>query len=125
MKSTRPRRKAGKSGSVRRRKPAAAGVDLLSLSADNAFYVYVAGRSRRGVLKAGATGNLASVAPLRLLWYERLDDIPAALALAERIGRWPRIWRLQMIDRTNPEWNDLAAGAPADPSPAKTPPRAS
>lgn len=125
MQKARPERSARKRREKRRPEADAPKVDLLSLSADNAVYVYVAGRSRRGVLKAGATGNLASVAPLRLLWYERLDDIPAALALAERIGRWPRIWQLQMIDRTNPEWKDLAAGAPADPSPAKTPPRAS
>jgi len=34
----------------------------------------------------------------------------SAMALAERIGRWPRDWKLQMIARTNPEWRDLASG---------------
>ena len=91
----------------------AAEVDLLSPTDDSAFYVYVAARNRRSPLKIGATGNLAALAPLRLLWFERLDDIPSALALADRIGRWPREWKLQMIARTNPEWRDLAPGAKA------------
>jgi putative endonuclease len=90
-----------------RKKPAAQ-VDLLSPTDDSAFYVYVAARNKRSPLKIGATGNLAALAPLRLLWFERLDDIPSALALADRIGRWPREWKLQMIARTNPEWRDLA-----------------
>ena len=90
------------------RKKDAAQVDLLSPTGDVAFYVYIASRNRRSPLKIGATGNLAALSPLRLLWFERLDDSPAALALAERIGRWPREWRLRMIARTNPGWRDLA-----------------
>jgi putative endonuclease len=121
MQKARPARGTRKRNNTPRRKEAgAASIDLLSPGPDNAFYVYVAGKSRRGVLKAGATGNLASIAPLRLLWYERLDDIPAALALAERIERWPRIWKLQMIDRTNPAWDDLVVAVKSGP-----PPRAS
>lgn len=84
-------------------------VALLAPTNDSAFYVYIAARGKTGPLKIGATGDLAALAPLRLLWFERLDDIPSALALAERIGRWPREWKLQMIARTNPDRRDLAA----------------
>jgi putative endonuclease len=101
--------KTKKTGAGRRKD--AARVDLLSPTDDLAFYVYIAARNRRAPLKIGATGNLAALAPLRLLWFERLDDIPAAMALAERIARWPREWRLRMIARTNPEWRDLVAAA--------------
>jgi putative endonuclease len=101
--------KTKKTGAGRRKD--AARVDLLSPTDDLAFYVYIAARNRRAPLKIGATGNLAALAPLRLLWFERLDDIPAAMALAERIARWPREWRLRMIARTNPEWRDLVASA--------------
>ena len=99
---------ARKKKSPPRRASVSARADLLAPTSDSAFYVYIAARDRRSSLKIGATGNLASIAPLRLLWFERLDDIPAAFALAERIGRWPREWRLRMIERTNPAWRDLA-----------------
>ncbi|MBI3504807.1 MAG: hypothetical protein HY059_08185 [Proteobacteria bacterium] len=108
MQKARPARGTRKRRPQHRPGAAAAPVDLLSPSPDNAVYVYVAGRGRRGLLIAGATGNLASLTPLRLLWFERLDDIPTALALAERIAQWPQIWKIQMIDRTNPKWLDLA-----------------
>ena len=117
MPKARPARSSRKRRAKHRPAADAPTADLLSPTDDSAFYVYVAGKNRRGVLKAGATGNLASIAPLRLLWYERLDDIPAALALAERIGRWPRIWKLQMIDRTNPGWDDLVVAVKSGPRP--------
>ncbi len=86
----------------------ASGRDLLAPTHGTAFFVYIAGEGPDDELSVGATGNLAAVAPLRLLWFERLDDIPAARALAERIGGWPRAWKTQMIARTNPDWRDLA-----------------
>lgn len=99
---------AARSARPRKTKPRAA-VALLAPTNDSAFYVYIAARGKTGPLKIGATGDLAALAPLRLLWFERLDDIPSAFALAERIGRWPREWKLQMIARTNPDRRDLAA----------------
>lgn len=100
---------AAKTARPNKAKPRA-GMALLSPTNDSAFYVYIAARGKTGRLKIGATGDLAALAPLRLLWFERLDDIPSALALAERISRWPREWKLQMIARTNPDRRDLAAG---------------
>ncbi|MBI1243453.1 MAG: GIY-YIG nuclease family protein [Alphaproteobacteria bacterium] len=76
-----------------------------------AFFVYIAGADPNGTLTVGATGNLAGVTPLFVYWFERLDDIPAARALAARIETWPHTWKVQMIARTNPEWRDLAAPA--------------
>jgi putative endonuclease len=84
--------------------------ELLAPTHDVAFYVYITGEGPDAALVVGSTGNLAAVAPLRLLWFERLDDIPAARALAQRIDGWPRAWKLQMIARTNPDWRDLAGG---------------
>jgi hypothetical protein len=95
------------------RKPPARKCDpLLAATRETAFYVYVAGEGKGRATRVGATADLASVAPMRLLWFERLDDIPSAFDLAERIGRWPPVWRRQMIDRTNPGWRDLARQKP-------------
>lgn len=97
----------------KRKRPARSCDPLLAATRDTAFYVYVAGEGKGRATRVGATADLASVAPMRLLWFERLDDIPSAFDLAERIGRWPAAWRRQMVDRTNPGWRDLARRRPA------------
>ena len=105
--ATRPSDGRTKMSGASTSRKSAGGADLLAPTHGTAFFVYIAGEGPDGDLSVGATGNLAAVAPLRLLWFERLDDIPAARALAERIEAWPRAWKTQMIARTNPEWQDL------------------
>lgn len=96
-----------------RKRPARKCDPLLAATRDTAFFVYVAGEGKGRATRVGATADLASVAPMRLLWFERLDDIPSAFDLAARIGRWPAAWRRQMVERTNPGWRDLARRKPA------------
>jgi len=44
----------------------------------------------------------------RLVWFERHDDIEAAIRREKTIKRWPRQWKFNVIESTNPEWRDLA-----------------
>jgi putative endonuclease len=43
----------------------------------------------------------------RLVYVERYDDILAAKQRELNIRHWPRAWKLRLIHRENPEWDDL------------------
>jgi len=43
----------------------------------------------------------------RLVWYERFDRMAPALARETRLKSWPRRWKIELIEATNPDWKDL------------------
>jgi putative endonuclease len=43
----------------------------------------------------------------RLVYFERHDEIQAAIQRETNIKRWPRPWKVNLITEENPEWNDL------------------
>lgn len=43
----------------------------------------------------------------RLVWYEQHDTITAAIRHEKTIKGWPRQWRINLIERDNPHWDDL------------------
>jgi putative endonuclease len=43
----------------------------------------------------------------RLVYFERFDDIRAAIQREHNIKHWSRAWKVRMIVATNPDWNDL------------------
>ena len=45
----------------------------------------------------------------RLVWFTQGDDIAAAIALEKKIKNRSRRWKLDLIERQNPAWGDLAA----------------
>ena len=85
--------------------------------------VYILASRRNGTLYTGVTGNLEArvwqhktdVFPgfsrkygcKTLVWYEMHDDIFEAIAREKRIKEWKRAWKLQLIERENPDWVDL------------------
>ncbi|MEO8103189.1 MAG: GIY-YIG nuclease family protein [Betaproteobacteria bacterium] len=42
-----------------------------------------------------------------LVWYEAHETMASAIGREKNIKAWKRLWKLQMIERTNPDWNDL------------------
>lgn len=46
----------------------------------------------------------------RLVWYEGHDTIIGAIRREKSLKRWPRDWKCNLIERTNPDWSDLYAG---------------
>jgi putative endonuclease len=44
----------------------------------------------------------------RLVRYEIFADMPSAIAREKQLKRWHREWKCNLIERDNPEWNDLA-----------------
>ena len=43
----------------------------------------------------------------QLVWYETHGDVQAAIAREKSIKRWPRRYKLNVIEAKNPGWNDL------------------
>jgi putative endonuclease len=42
-----------------------------------------------------------------LVYYQQAEDIEAAILEEKRLKRWNRKWKLELIEKTNPEWRDL------------------
>ena len=42
-----------------------------------------------------------------LVWFERHDDIQDARQREWRMKKWKRAWKLELIERNNPQWKDL------------------
>lgn len=43
----------------------------------------------------------------RLVWFETSESIVAAIQREKTIKGWPRQWKLNLIERDNPDWDDL------------------
>ena len=89
-----------------------------------AFYVYIVASQRNGTLYTGSTddfgrriwehreklreGFTAKYGVNRLVWYEQHEARESAFTRERRIKKWNRLWKLAMIERINPGWDDLS-----------------
>lgn len=42
-----------------------------------------------------------------LVWYEYYDDLQEARHRELQMKKWKRDWKRELIERENPDWNDL------------------
>ncbi|MFI4975390.1 MAG: GIY-YIG nuclease family protein [Caulobacterales bacterium] len=87
------------------------------------FYVYILASQRNGTLYVGYTDDLVSRVVqhrekvrqgftarynvTRLVWYEMHDSRDGAYRRERQLKKWNRAWKLELIERFNPEWRDL------------------
>ena len=87
-------------------------------------YVYILVSRRNGTLyvgvtsdlprrvwehKEGITGGFTSRYGLtRLVWYEEFLWVIDAIAREKAIKNWPRRWKIELIEKSNPDWRDLS-----------------
>ena len=87
------------------------------------FYVYILTNRKHGTLYTGVTNDLpARIASHRaglgseFVWKHRLfrlvciqcfASVLDAIAQEKRLKRWRRHWKVQLIEKDNPEWHDL------------------
>jgi len=90
-------------------------------------YVYILASKRYGTLYVGVTSNLAErIAQHKsgkgsaftvkynvknLVWFETFSDIETAITYEKRLKRWRRDWKISLIERRNPYWEDLSRTA--------------
>ncbi len=88
-------------------------------------YVYILASERYGTLYTGVTSNLIKrvwehregvvegftkrYGVKRLVWYEVHTDIVEAITREKQIKKWNRIWKIELIQKSNPRWRDLFA----------------
>ena len=88
--------------------------------------VYIMTDKMRGTLYIGVTNKLTrriyehreSIRPgftetyglKRLVWYAPYERMTTAIQREKSLKRWPRQWKINLIERENPHWNDLYPG---------------
>ena len=89
------------------------------------FFVYILASRRNGTLYIGMTDNLArriwehrsEIVPgftkkygiKTLVWYELHESRENAFQRERQLKKWNRAWKLELIERLNPDWRDLTA----------------
>lgn len=87
------------------------------------WYVYLLASKKGGILYTGVTGDLprrvgehkekyvSSFSKryniVHLVYYEVFSDPESAIQREKRIKKWYRKWKIALIEKNNPEWNDL------------------
>ena len=87
------------------------------------YYVYILASKKDGVLYIGVTSDLVkrvsehksgAVAGFtsryqvkRLVYYEVFKDIEAAIKCEKAMKEWKRSWKIELIEKSNPEWQDM------------------
>ena len=85
--------------------------------------VYLLASRRCGTLYVGVTSNIVQriwqhreglvdgftrrYQVKRLVWYERHEAMLSAISREKAIKRWRRQWKLELVERMNPDWRDL------------------
>ncbi len=87
------------------------------------FYVYILASKKRGTLYIGVTNNLerriyehknniikgftSKYKVYNLVYYEGFDYIDQAIAREKAMKFWKRNWKIELIEKVNPDWKDL------------------
>ncbi len=44
----------------------------------------------------------------KLVHYEMINDVRSAIQREKQLKKWNRKWKLELIEKENPEWKDLS-----------------
>jgi putative endonuclease len=87
------------------------------------FYVYILASRIGGTLYIGVTNDpvrrvgehklkiaesfTKQYEVTRLVYFEIFDQIEHAIHREKRLKKWPRAWKISLIEKDNPNWIDL------------------
>ncbi len=87
------------------------------------YFVYILASKKNGTLYIGVTNNLVrrvfehrqdiidgftkKYKVHMLVYYEHVNDIYSAIERKKTIKKWNRKWKIDLIEKSNPNWNDL------------------
>ncbi|MFA3781635.1 GIY-YIG nuclease family protein [Melioribacteraceae bacterium 4301-Me] len=89
----------------------------------NQYYVYILASKKNGTLYIGVTNDLIrrvyehkagliegftkKYNVKMLIYYEVHKDINEAIKREKAMKKWLRKWKIELIEKSNPEWRDL------------------
>ena len=102
---------------------------------ERTYFVYILASKPQGTLYIGVTNNIyrrmmehrdgrggsftRKYRVDKLMWFEPFTDIHAAIQRERSLKLWPREWKINLIERDNPHWQDLfLAMSDGDPAPS-------
>jgi len=87
------------------------------------YYVYIMASRRNGTLYVGVTSGLKKrvyehkndlvqgftqkYGVRMLVYYEQTTNVESAIRREKQMKEWKRKWKLELIEKMNPEWRDL------------------
>ena len=87
-------------------------------------YVYILASQKNGTLYTGVTSDLAGrihqyrtgtgskfaarYGVMRLVGFDEYELIVDAIAREKAIKKWPRAWKIKLIEEHNPHWHDIS-----------------
>jgi len=87
------------------------------------YFVYILASKRNGTLYIGVTNNLLKrilehkndvvegftkrYGVHFLVYYEQTENILSALEREKQLKKWNRNWKIRLIEKKNPKWEDL------------------
>ncbi len=87
------------------------------------YFVYILASKRNGTLYIGVTNDLIKrlfehrkdltdgftkkYQVHRLVYFEHTSDVRAAIARGKQLKNWKRQWKMELIEKENPYWEDL------------------
>ena len=88
-----------------------------------AYYIYLLASRKGGALYLGVTNDLvrrvyehreklskgfsSRYNINKLVWFETYDDPISAITREKELKKWRRAWKIDLIVKDNPDWNDL------------------
>jgi putative endonuclease len=85
--------------------------------------VYILASKKNGTLYIGVTSNLVKriwqhknkvvsgftdyYQVNTLVYFEQFDDMYTAITREKQLKKWNRAWKVSLIEKANPNWNDL------------------
>ena len=91
--------------------------------AAKSYFVYILASKPNGTLYIGMTNNLlkrvdqhknnlvegftAKYGVHQLVYYEQYHNVNDAISREKQLKKWARQWKLELIEKENPEWRDL------------------
>ena len=89
----------------------------------NLYYVYILANKINGPIYIGVTNDLISRVYYHknnlvdgftrkyhihnLVYYEKYNDVIEAITREKRMKKWKRQWKIELIEKNNPTWEDL------------------
>jgi putative endonuclease len=96
------------------------------MSTSGRFFVYLLASRKYGAIYTGVTGDLPArvyvhrealipgfssrYKTYRLVYFEQHDGAYEAITREKQIKKWWREWKIELIEKGNPDWDDLYEG---------------